>query len=113
MLGEDAMPKKRASGASGECCDSQCCGPSCSCRGATAFDGCRVEAVVSVDARGQMVLPKEVREKAGIRPEQKLAVVTWMRGKELCCLTLQRADDLAEMVRRTYGPLLSSAMPTE
>ncbi len=31
---------------------------------------CNVEAVVSVDERGQMVLPKEIREKAdGLEPE--------------------------------------------
>jgi DNA-binding transcriptional regulator/RsmH inhibitor MraZ len=28
---------------------------------------CRVEALVSVDERGQVVLPKELREKAGIK----------------------------------------------
>ena len=30
-------------------------------------DCCKVQAVVSVDERGQMVLPKEIREKAGIK----------------------------------------------
>ena len=28
---------------------------------------CNVEAVVSVDERGQMVLPKEIRDKVGIK----------------------------------------------
>jgi len=93
-----------------ECCDRDCCDASCSCRGVNRLDCCRVEAVVNVDARGQMVLPKELREKAGIGPDQKLAVLSWMQGKDLCCITLQRADDLAEMVRRTYGPLLSAAV---
>jgi antitoxin PrlF len=74
------------------------------------LDGCRVEAVVNVDARGQMVLPKELREKAQIGPDQKLAVLSWSRDGELCCITLQRADDVAEVVRRTYGPLLSAGL---
>jgi antitoxin PrlF len=73
------------------------------------MDICRVEAVVSLDARGQMVLPKDVRERAGFGPEQKLAVVSWQRGDQVCCVTLQRSDDLAEMVRRRYGPLLSTS----
>jgi len=107
------MPKKSTRGDSAkptQCCDSQCCDSSCSCRGLNVLDGCRVEAVVNVDRRGQMVLPKEVRERAGFRPDQKLAIVSWMKGKDLCCLTLQKADDLAEVVRRTYGPLLSAAI---
>jgi antitoxin PrlF len=74
------------------------------------LDGCRVEAVVSVDSRGQMVLPKELREKAQIGPDQKLAVISWSKGGELCCITLQRADDVADAVRRTYGPLLSAGL---
>ena len=36
---------------------------------------CKVESVVSVDERGQMVLPKELRDKANIRAGDKLAVV--------------------------------------
>jgi AbrB family looped-hinge helix DNA binding protein len=35
-----------------------------------------VESIVSVDERGQMVLPKDIREKAKIRPGDKLAVVS-------------------------------------
>jgi len=107
------MPKRPTRGSAtkpNQCCDSQCCDSSCSCRGVNILDCCRVEAVVSVDRRGQMVLPKEVREKAGIGPDQKLAIVSWMRGKDICCVTLQKADDLAEVVRRTYGPRLSSAL---
>jgi len=107
------MAKKRreARGSTVEtCCDPNCCDADCSCRGVNRLDCCRVEAVVNVDARGQMVLPKELREKAGIGPDQKLALLSWMQGRDLCCITLQRADDLAEMVRRTYGPLLSTAI---
>jgi antitoxin PrlF len=73
------------------------------------MDGCRVEAVVGLDARGQMVLPKDVRERAGFGPDEKLAVVSWERGGQVCCVSLQRAEDLAEAVRRRYGPVLSGA----
>jgi antitoxin PrlF len=87
------------------CCDPSCCGES-NCCGGPAPGGCKVEAVIRVDDRGQMVLPKEVREGAGIRAGEKLAVVSWARNGEVCCLGLLRADDLAESVRQTYGPLL-------
>jgi len=107
------MPKRstrRSAEKVDQCCGGQGCGPSCTCRGVNVLDSCRVEAVVSVDSRGQMVLPKEVRARAGFGPDQKLAIVSWMKGKDLCCLTLQKADDLADVVHRTYGPLLSSAI---
>jgi len=94
------------------CCDAQCCDEHCSCRGASAFDRCRVEAVVGIDARGQMVLPKELRAKAGFEPNKKLALVSWFKEGKVCCVTIQRAEDLAEVVRRTYGPLLSAAGST-
>ncbi len=68
---------------------------------------------MGVDARGQMVLPKELRDKAGIRPNDRLALVSWSQGSKLCCITVQKADDLADVVRRTYGPLLSAGLPSK
>ncbi len=65
-----------------------------------------MEAVVAVDGRGQMVLPKEVREMFGVNAGDKLALVSWTRGGEPCCLTLTKAGDLAEAVRSAYGPIL-------
>jgi hypothetical protein len=32
---------------------------------------CRIDAVVTVDAKGQIVLPKDLREKAKIKPNDK------------------------------------------
>ena len=69
---------------------------------------CSVEAVVSVDERGQLVLPKELRDRAGIRPGDKLAVVQWTKEGKVCCLTLMKADSLAGSVREFMGPLLKS-----
>ena len=66
---------------------------------------CNVEAVVSVDERGQMVLPKDIREKAGIKAGDKLAIVTMRQGGEVCCLSMIKVDALAEMVKGMLGPL--------
>ncbi|MEN6396280.1 MAG: HgcAB-associated protein [Methanoregula sp.] len=74
---------------------------SCSCN-----PGCRVEAVLSVDERGQMVLPKDVREKAGIRTGDKLALISWERDGSICCLALMKADNLSGMVKDVLGPLM-------
>jgi antitoxin PrlF len=66
---------------------------------------CQVEAVVTVDSRGQLVLPKDVREQAGIQAGDKLAVVLLQRGGQSCCLSLIKVDAMAEMVRNLLGPI--------
>jgi antitoxin PrlF len=66
---------------------------------------CKVESVVSVDERGQMVLPKELREKADIKAGDKLAVVTWGQNDGVMCLALVKVDDLSNMVRQMLGPV--------
>lgn len=66
---------------------------------------CGVEAVVSVDERGQMVLPKEVREKLGLKAGDKLAVVTMQQEGDVCCVTLIKTDRLSGMVQTFLGPI--------
>ncbi|MGD0854829.1 MAG: HgcAB-associated protein [Dehalococcoidia bacterium] len=70
-------------------------------------DRFQVEAIVSVDERGQMVLPKEVREKVGIRAGDKLAIISRKKPGSACCMFLFKADDMADMVKSMLGPLLS------
>ena len=80
-----------------------CCPP--------AMDSCcRVEALVSVDERGQMVLPKDTRDKAGIRPGDKLALVSWEKEGKTCCLTLIKAEELTGMVKGILGPLMKDVL---
>jgi antitoxin PrlF len=78
-----------------------CCGP---------VDGgqssCKVESIISVDERGQMVLPKELRDKANIRAGDKLAIVSWDRGGEICCIYLIKTEYLAEQVKGFLGPMM-------
>jgi len=66
---------------------------------------CQVESVVTVDERGQMVLPKELREKAGIKPGDKLAVMSWDKEGKSCCFILMKTEQIADMVKETLGPL--------
>jgi len=68
---------------------------------------CKVEALITIDERGQMVLPKELRDKAKIRSGDKLALVTWEKDGQICCLTLIKADCLAGHVRDFLGPVLT------
>lgn len=93
--------------------DPGCCGPKgMHAHGAGAGLGCcRIEAVVSVDDRGQLVLPKDVRERAGIGAGDKLAIVFHgghggRGGRGHCCLTLIKAESLADGVRTMLGPMM-------
>ena len=67
---------------------------------------CKVEAVVSVDERGQMVLPKEIREKAGIQAGDKMAVVIMEQGGKPCCISLLKVEEITEMVKHMLRPVM-------
>jgi AbrB family looped-hinge helix DNA binding protein len=71
---------------------------------------CKVESIISIDERGQMVLPKELREKANIRAGDKLAVVSWDKEGEICCLYLIKTEHLAERVKDFLGPMMKDMM---
>ena len=85
---------------SGNCCDPADSGISC----------CKVEALVSVDDRGQMVLPKEIREKANIRAGDKLAVTSWEKDGQVCCIFLTKAEELTGMVMATLEPVMKDIL---
>jgi antitoxin PrlF len=67
---------------------------------------CKVEAVVSIDERGQLVLPKDVREKAGIKAGDKLAVIMHGSQGDICCVSLIKAEGLADSVKSMLGPMM-------
>ena len=72
----------------------------------TACSCCKVESVVSIDARGQMVLPKEVREKAGFHAGDKLALLSWESEGKVCCISLVKADSLSGAARDLLEPVM-------
>lgn len=67
---------------------------------------CQVEAVVTIDDRGQMVLPKEVRERAQIKAGDKLAVVVFEKEGKACCITLIKSENFDGMVRSLLSPMV-------
>ncbi len=78
------------------------------CASETKDSCCKIESLITVDERGQMVLPKELRDKANIRAGDKLALISWRKDGEVCCFTLIKADALAERVKEFLGPVLRS-----
>lgn len=77
------------------------CGPS-----PGALSCCKVESLISIDERGQMVLPKDIRERAGIKAGDKLAVISWEKAGKVSCISLIRAEEFAGMVRELLGPMM-------
>jgi antitoxin PrlF len=71
---------------------------------------CKVQSIVTVDERGQMVLPKEVREQAGIGPGDKLAVVSMEKDGKVCCITLMKIEALTDVVRGVLGPVMKDIL---
>lgn len=82
------------------------------CRPGAEGGCCSLISLIGVDERGQMVLPKDVREKAGIRPGDKLALIAWEKAGAACCLTLVRAEELGGLVKGLLGPMMADLSKT-
>ena len=83
--------------------DNSCCAPG-------AFGSCKVDSLVSVDDRGQMVLPKELRDKAGIKGGDKLAVISWEKEGQVCCLSLIKVEEFSGMIKGVLGPMMGDLL---
>jgi antitoxin PrlF len=70
---------------------------------------CRIDAIVNVDSKGQIVLPKDLREKADIKANDKLALMGVEKGGALCCIVMMKADSLGDTVKGMLGPMLNEA----
>ena len=77
---------------------------------------CSIDAVVGIDSKGQIVLPKEGRERAGLSPGDKLAVISCGccggggQGGEAGCIVLIKAETLRATVTELLGPMLKDLM---
>lgn len=70
---------------------------------------CKIDAVVNVDSKGQIVLPKDLRERAKLEPNDKLAVMAFERDGEVCCFVMMKADAFGEPVKKMLEPILKGA----
>ena len=73
----------------------------------------KVESLITVDERGQMVLPKDIRLRAGIEARDKLALTTIEKEGKVCCILLTKADDLVQAVQSTLGVIPQLNDPQE
>jgi antitoxin PrlF len=73
---------------------------------------CKIDAIVNVDAKGQIVLPKDLREKANIKPNDKLALIGMEKEETLCCIVMMKADKLGYTVKHILGPIFDEVLGT-
>jgi len=71
---------------------------------------CKIAAVVTMDAKGQIVLPKDLRERAKLNAGDKLAVIGFERDGDVCCISIVKADALSGTVKNMLGPILNEAL---
>jgi antitoxin PrlF len=84
-----------------------------SCNSDLCSDTCRIDAVITMDVKGQIVLPKDLREKANMKPNDKIAVVACEKDGEVCCIMMVKAEKLVGAVTKTLGPLLKGLINKE
>jgi len=85
-----------------ECCETESVMKSTRC--------CQVDALVSIDGRGQIVLPKDVREKAKVKAGDKFVVISSSSNDDVCCLFLIKADDFGESIKGVLGPMVKEIL---
>jgi len=76
-------------------------------------DSCRIDAIITMDIKGQIVLPKDLREKASFKPNDKIAVIACEKEGEVCCIMMIKAERLAGAVSETLSPLLKAVTKKE
>ena len=74
------------------------------------FNCCKIESVISIDERGQFVLPKELREKAKIRGGDKFAVISWGKDDAVCCFSLVKAEEFTKTIKDILGPMMKEIL---
>lgn len=76
-------------------------------------DCCKIDAVVSVDSKGQIVLPKDLRERAQIQANDKLAVIGFQKDNEICCIVMVKVDALESTIKNMLGPVFKNIFQPE
>lgn len=70
----------------------------------------KVDAIVAIDSRGQIVLPKDLREKAKLKNGDKLAIMACEKGGEICCMVIVKAEGLGEAMSNILSPILKQVI---
>ena len=69
-------------------------------------EGLKVDAIVTIDSKGQMLLPKDLREKTKLKSGDKLAIMACEKEGEICCIVMVKAEGLGEAMSKLISPAL-------
>ena len=76
----------------------------CSCHPLNENTGsCYVEAIISMDDRGQIVIPKNIRDKLGFTSSEKLVLISWTKNDKVESVSIMRNDVFSEIVNNYYN----------
>ncbi len=89
---------------------SACCEANASNGAAHGESCCKVAALITIDGRGQIVLPKNLRARAGIESGDKLAVISWETDGRVCCISLIKADEFGASIKGLLGPMMEEIL---
>lgn len=83
-----------------------------------------IEAIVSFDDRGQLVIPKDLRKKFNLKAGDKFALISCVQGvncceapatdnsccdnQDVCCFTLINTKQLKGMISAALHPMMSN-----
>jgi antitoxin PrlF len=79
----------------------------------TGEECCKINAIVTLDSKGQIVLPKELREKADLKPNDKLALIALEKENQVCCIVMLKAEALGDQVKCMLGPVFKEVLKGE
>ena len=68
----------------------------------------RIEAIVQLDKRGQILLPKDLRAGLELEAGDKLALVALEREGKICCVSMFKAEEFTGTVRELLNPIITS-----
>ena len=77
---------------------------------ATNIGCCLISAITTVDSRGQIVLPKELRNRADVKAGDKLAIISYESEGKVCCISLVKADNFTKTVKDMLGPMMKGIL---
>lgn len=56
-----------------------------------------------IDERGQIVIPKNVRDKLGLTGNEKLVLISWTKDNKVESVSIMRNDLFSEIINNYYS----------
>ncbi len=66
---------------------------------------CKIESVVTLYSKGQIILSKNLRERAGFEANGKIALMSFEKKGEVCCVLMIKAERLGEAMAKALSPV--------